>query len=88
MGAGLARSERWLGALMKFFSLERGVVAGTLLFVAGLGLELKITFDWMRTGYGTLMAIRGITIGMTAMVLGAQTVFASFLISLLRIERR
>jgi glycosyltransferase involved in cell wall biosynthesis len=88
MGAGLARPDRWLRTLMKFFSLERGVVAGTALFFAGLGLELKITLDWMRTGYGTLMAIRGITIGMTAMVLGAQTVFASFLISLLRIERR
>ncbi len=34
------------------------------------------------------MAVRGVVIGMTAMVMGAQTVFASFLISLMLIERR
>jgi glycosyltransferase involved in cell wall biosynthesis len=88
MGAGLARPDRWLRRLVQMFTLERGLILGTLLFLAGFGLEIKITVDWMRSGYSTLMAVRGITIGMTAMVLGAQTVFASFLISLLRIERR
>jgi hypothetical protein len=88
MGAGFARSDRWLSTLMRLFSLERGVIAGLVVFLAGLGLEIKITVDWMRNGYGTLMAIRGITVGMTAMVLGAQTVFGSFLISLLNLERR
>jgi hypothetical protein len=34
------------------------------------------------------MAVRGVVIGMTAMVLGAQTVFASFLVSLLLVRRR
>ena len=34
------------------------------------------------------MAVRGIVIGMTALVMGAQTVFASFLVSLMLIERR
>ena len=53
-----------------------------------LGLEIKIVLDWARGGYGTLMAVRGIVIGMTAMVLGAQTVFGSFLVSLLLVKRR
>ena len=44
---------------------------------------MKIVLDWARAGYGPLRAVRGIVIGMTAMVLGAQTVFASFLISLI-----
>ena len=35
-----------------------------------------------------LGGVRGIVVGMTAMVMGAQTVFASFLVSLLLIERR
>jgi hypothetical protein len=34
------------------------------------------------------MAVRGVVIGMTAMVMGAQTVFGSFLVSLMLIERR
>ena len=73
---------------MRAFTLERGLLAGFVLFLAGLGVELKITLDWMRTGYGTLMAVRGIAIGMALMVLGAQTLVASFLVSLLSLPRR
>jgi hypothetical protein len=88
MGAGFARPMQWLGRLHRWFSLERGLAAGGLLFLAGLGLEGKIVLDWLRGGAGELMAVRGIMIGMTAMVMGAQTVFASFLVSLMLIERR
>jgi hypothetical protein len=88
MGAGLARPNRWLQTVLRVFSLERGLVIGSVFFLAGLGLEIKIVLDWARSGYGALMAVRGIVIGMTAMVLGAQTVFGSFLVSLLLVKRR
>jgi len=88
MGAGFARPMQWLGRLSRWFSLERGLLIGGILFLAGLGLEVKIVADWLRAGAGEMMAVRGIVIGMTAMVMGAQTVFASFLVSLMLIERR
>jgi glycosyltransferase involved in cell wall biosynthesis len=88
MGAGFARPRQWLGRLHRWFSLERGLILGLALFFAGLGLELKILLDWLGAGSGPLMAVRGVVIGMTAMVMGAQTVFASFLVSLMLIERR
>lgn len=88
MGAGLARPNRWLGKLMESFTLERGLLGGGVLLLAGMLLEAKIISDWIRSGYGELMAVRGIVIGMTAMVLGAQTVFASFLLNLLLVPRR
>ena len=34
------------------------------------------------------MAVRRFVIGMAAIVIGAQTVFASFLVSLMLVERR
>jgi glycosyltransferase involved in cell wall biosynthesis len=88
MGAGLASPNRWLRTMLTVFSLERGLVIGSVAFLIGLGLEIKIVLDWARGGYGALMAVRGIVIGMTAMVLGAQTVFGSFLVSLLLVKRR
>jgi hypothetical protein len=88
MGAGFARPRQWLGRLYRAFSLERGLVLGLVLFLAGLALEGKILLDWLRAGAGPLMAVRGVVIGMTAMVMGAQTVSASFLVSLMLIERR
>jgi hypothetical protein len=88
MGAEFARPGRWLTRLFRWFSLERGLIFGLVLFLAGLGLEAKIVLDWIEAGSGPLMAVRGVVIGMTALVMGAQTVFASFLVSLMLIERR
>ena len=88
MGAGFVGATHWLRRLLASFSLEKGLLVGAVLFLAGLGLEIKIVVDWARSGYGELMAVRGIVVGMLAMVLGAQTVFASFLTSLLLIQRR
>jgi len=88
MGADFARPGQWLRRLMGGFSLERGLILGGLLFLAGLGLEVKIVLDWLGAGAGALMAVRGVVIGMTGMVMGAQTVFASFLVSLMLIPRR
>ena len=88
MGAGLARPGQWLGRFLQWFNLERGLVLGALIFLGGLGLEAKIALDWAFGGYGALGAVRGMTIAMTGMVLGAQTIFASFLMSLMLLKRR
>ena len=82
------KGKRWLRRLTDFFSLEEGLIVGGLIFLAGLGLEIKIIYDWASIGGGQFMAVRGVVIGMTAMLLGVQTMFASFLISLMLIKRR
>jgi len=88
MGAGFVSTTHWLRRLLVSFSLEKGLLAGAVLFLFGLGLEVKIVVEWATSGYGELMAVRGIVVGMIAMVVGAQTIFASFLTSLLLIQRR
>jgi glycosyltransferase involved in cell wall biosynthesis len=88
VGVGFAKPRRWLERLTTVFSLERGLVLGGIVLLTGLGIEAKIVVEWASSGYGELMAVRGIVIGMTVIVLGAQTVFASFLISLLLIKHR
>jgi hypothetical protein len=88
MSAGFARPGQWLERLMRVFTLERGLLAGAVVFLAGLGLEIKIVWDWLAAGRPELMAVRGIVIGMAAMVVGAQTVFGSFLISLMTVRHR
>ncbi|HXU46326.1 MAG TPA: glycosyltransferase family 2 protein [Thermoanaerobaculia bacterium] len=88
MGADFARPGQWLAKLPRWFSLEKGLLAGGILLLLGLGTEVKIVVDWLEAGRGPLMAVRGIALGMTAMVIGAQTLFASFLVSLMLIPRR
>ena len=84
--SGFLQPGKWLDRRIRFFTLERGLFLGGLVLLAGLGLEIKIVWDWWSSGGGDLMAVRGVTLGMTAIVIGVQTVFASFLFSLTLIE--
>ena len=88
MSAGFARPDRWHRILGRSFSLERGVALGLALLAAGLLVEARIVIEWVASGYGQLMAVREVAVGMVLMVLGLQTVFASFLISLMQIRHR
>lgn len=88
MFAGLARPGHWWARWPRFFTLERGLLAGSLAVIVGVGIEVKIFTDWARSGYGAMMAVRGITVGMTAMFLGFQTIFASFAVSLFQLRAR
>jgi len=88
MAAGFARQGRWDGPLLRWFKLERGLVLGFLLMAVGLIYDLRIVLAWIRSGYGELMAVRQVALGMAVMVVGVQTIFASFLIGLMRVRRR
>lgn len=87
MAAGFAAEDQWLGMLGRCFSLERGVAVGAALLCLGLGIEARIVYGWILSGYGELMAARGVVMGMTAMVIGLQTIFGSFLVSFMQIRR-
>ena len=73
----LRRSPRW-------FTLERGLVAGAAAFLCGLGLNAAILVRWVVTSFGPLNAVRTAIAALTLMVVGAQVVFSSFYLDLLR----
>jgi len=87
MAAGFARQEQWLGSLRRLFSLERGLAVGFLFVALGAAIEVQIVYGWIRSGYGELMAVRQVVIGMVLLTLGFQTLFASFLIGLMQVRR-
>lgn len=81
------RLERFLRAV----SLERGVVLGVLSLLGGVALVLAAVWQWAERGYGELpyaLGMRLVIPGMTLMTLGTQTVFSSFLVSLIGLRRR
>lgn len=88
IASGFIRASPWMSTLQRIFTLERGLLLGAVVFLIGLGIEAKVVVDWVRSGYGELMAVRGVVVGLTAMELGAQTIFGSFLFSLTLIEKR
>ncbi|MDX1675522.1 MAG: glycosyltransferase family 2 protein [Longimicrobiales bacterium] len=81
---GLA--DPWIRWLNLHYSLERGVALGGFIFAAGLIINVWILADWLEGGAGVLFAVRPATLALTLMVVGAELVFASFFLSVLRSE--
>lgn len=80
--------DRWLAFLDRRFTLERGVLLGLALGAIGAGVAVKIVIEWLSSGRGDLFAVRPALVALTSLVMGAQLVFGSFFISVLRDEAR
>jgi glycosyltransferase involved in cell wall biosynthesis len=78
--------------LIKFisnqFNLERGLLLGLLTFSFGLALYLYILAKWVFSGFGALEEIRMGLLALTLTIIGVQTVFSSFFLSMLGIRKR
>lgn len=71
--------------LVKFWTLERGLVAGINLILASVLIGLPVLVHWIRTSQVPMPA-QWIFAG-TLFMLGLETVFASFLIGILDLKR-
>lgn len=81
------RTERWLGR----FTMERTLIGGAALGVLGLAVMVWQIVGWARVDFGDLDVFRSMRIGIlgvSMLIVGCQTIFSSFLLSLVAMERR
>ncbi len=74
----------------EYVTLEVGLAAGTLVGVAGLVVLALSVWSWRSVGFGNLdptLTMREVIPAVVLMALGTQTVFASFFLSILGIDR-
>jgi len=70
------------------FNLERGIALGLLFAASGLVIFLYILGLWLRgVEFGGLLHLREAILAMTLTVIGVQTVFSSWFLSILHIRR-
>jgi hypothetical protein len=72
--------------VFRVVNLERGLLAGLALLVGGLGLSVWLLSSWWGQNMGPLDAqstLRSALWGFTLIVLGVQTIFGSFFLSML-----
>lgn len=80
--------------LLRFFeivNLEKGLIAGTVASLVGLGLLFYAVLQWKAVGFGSLdyaRTMRVVIPGATLTALGVQTILSSFLVSILGMRRR
>ncbi len=91
MNEGLLPPSRGVDRAFRIMTLERGLVAGMLLLLVGLGFTVYVIAHWSSSGFGTLNtsdAIRVVIPGATATILGFEIVLASFFLSILGLARK
>ncbi len=84
---GFVKYDRVTIFFQKRFNLEKGLLLGGVLFLAGVGVAAAVFVEWWAAGFGVLARVREMLLAMTLIVLGVQTVYSSFFISLLFLEK-
>lgn len=85
---GFLRYDALILMSKKYFTLEKGLLLGGILFLAGFIINLLIFIEWFSKHFGTLYRLRESVFAMTLLVIGLQTMFSSFFISLLFLRRK
>lgn len=87
---GLLPEDPRLNVLFRYIRLETGIVAGGLLFAAGLALSIYAFRSWSATSFGPLdpsVTLRLVIPAATLIMIGLQTVLSSFFLSILGLKR-
>ena len=87
---GFLPEDRRVRRLIEVISLEKGLVAGGLLALAGLGGLVASLVHWKVNNFGELNpreALRIVVPSATALIMSFQTIFAALFISILGIRR-
>lgn len=77
-----------LRGLRRVFTLERGLILGSLLFIAGVVVDVTIAVEWIASGLGPLDEVRRALLATAAILLGIQVVFASLFLSVIDLQMR
>jgi len=85
---GFLKSDPLTAFFQRRFSLEKGILIGVVLFFVGLGINISIFIEWLSKDFGALHRIRESILAMTFLVIGLETIFSSFFISLLFLRKK
>ncbi len=78
--------DEFIVRFYQVFTLEKGIYVGLVLLLIGLVLNGLVLYNWIKAHFGPLHQMREALLGMTFIVLGFQTIFSSFLLSMVRIK--
>jgi len=87
---GLLPEDPRLAMMFRKIKLETGILAGSLLLVAGIAMSVYALSFWSATSFGPLdpsRTLRLVIPAVTLIALGLQTVLSSFFLSILGLER-
>lgn len=91
MNEGFLPNDPKLVGFFRFATLERGLITGAVMALAGCAILLGAVVSWQQKGFGLLdygSTMKWVIPGATMAALGFQTVLFSFLVSMTGISRK
>jgi len=87
---GLLPEDERLNKLFRYLNLERGLLVGSILAIAGLACSVYAVSDWGAHAFGNLnptITLRTVIPSVLLLALGCQIILSSFFLSVLGLRR-
>jgi len=84
----LGENNQLIENLYRYITIEKGMLAGALLGFFGCLIIGLVSLQWIQSGFGSINEVKSFVVALTLMTLGVQTVFSSFMFSILGIKEK
>ncbi|HTA81869.1 MAG TPA: glycosyltransferase family 2 protein [Bacteroidia bacterium] len=92
MNQGLVPVSKKIHNTFNYLTLERGLIAGGILFLGGIAIMIYLLLYWKNKGFGVIVnvseTLKYLFTSIVLMVVGIQLLFSSFMFSILGIIRK
>jgi glycosyltransferase involved in cell wall biosynthesis len=85
---GFDPEDRFIANFYRRFTLERGLLLALAFLIVGVGIGSYVVLNWAAQGFPQLDQIRPLLLAMTLVIVGVQSSFNAFFLSLLSVETR
>ena len=79
----LQNQDRITESISKYITLARGSTGGLVIFLVGFIYTLHLLLNWIGSGYKNLPVLDQDIAALTLLVIGLQTIFYSFFLSVI-----
>jgi hypothetical protein len=83
--------NRFIKKFNRWFNMEKGIIVGIILLVAGIALNVRAILYWKDRHYGDLdpiIVLRWVIPSVTLVLLGSQVMISCFFLGILSIRNK
>ncbi len=77
-----------LKKIFNYITIENSIITGGLILLTGAIIYIYVLIKWINANFSSLDQIKNLIIGSTLLIIGIQTIFSSFMISILGIKEK
>ena len=84
----LGEESPTMNKIWKYITIEKASIMGIIIAAVGAIIYLVIFIGWLSSGFKSLNEIKNSIIALTFITIGIQTIFSSFMLSILSIKEK